>query len=202
MSRELKKEILGIGLLGVFLFLLVSLISYYPLGPTSQNLCGKAGFHLADILVLVFGMMSYLLTAFILLFALFYLKKKDPPNIIIFSSRSCPLFYFPFYIAPDHCRQDRHEKRLNKLFGASGFLTDRTLMNFFGYFGGILICVILLLSPSFSLYRHQSFLYLRERLARKKTAERRKDIKVTTEERKEAPKEGKKAGPGISFQIF
>ena len=201
MSRELKKEILGIGLLGVFLFLFVSLISYYPLGPTSQNLCGKAGFHLADILVLVFGMMSYLLAAFMLLFALFYLKKKDPPNIIIFSS-GLALFFISLSTLLQIIvgKIDMRSVSIN-FSGLLGFLLDRTLMNFFGYFGSVLICVILLLISLFLIVQAPIVSLIEERLARKKTVERRKEIKVTTEEKKEAPKEEKKPVQE-SFEFF
>ena len=197
----MKKEILGVGLLGVFLFLLVSLISYYPLGPTSQNLCGKAGFHLADTLVLVFGMMSYLLTAFILLFALFYLKKKDPPNIIIFSS-GLALFFISLSTLLQIIvgKIDMRSVSIN-FSGLLGFLLDRTLINFFGDFGGILICVILLFISFFLIIQAPIVTILEERLARKKTVERRKEIKVTTEEKKEAPKEEKKPVQE-SFEFF
>ena len=201
MSRELKKEILGIGLLGVFLFLLVSLISYYPLDPASQNLCGKAGFHLADILVLVFGMMSYLLAAFMLLFALFYLKKKDPPNIIIFSS-GLALFFISLSTLLQIIVGKINMRSVSINFsGLLGFLLDRTLMNFFGYFGSVLICVILLLISLFLIVQAPIVSILEERLARKKTVERRKEIKVTTEEKKEAPKEEKKPVQE-SFEFF
>jgi DNA segregation ATPase FtsK/SpoIIIE, S-DNA-T family len=201
MSRELKKEILGIGLLGVFLFLLVSLVSYYPLGPTSQNLCGKAGFHLADMLILVFGMMSYLLAAFILLFALFYLKKKDPPNIIIFSS-GLTLFFISLSTLLQIIvgKIDMRSVSIN-FSGLLGFLLDKTLMNFFGYFGSVLICVILLLISLFLIIQAPIVSILEQRLARKKTVERRKEIKVTTEEKKEAPKEEKKPVQE-SFEFF
>jgi DNA segregation ATPase FtsK/SpoIIIE, S-DNA-T family len=192
MSRELKKEIAGIGLLGVFLFLLVSLVSYYPLDPASQNLCGKAGFHLADILVLIFGMMSYLLAAFMLLFALFYLRKKDPPNIIIFSS-GLALFFISLSILLQIIVGKIGMRGVSTNFsGLLGFLLDSTLMNFFGYFGSVLICVILLLISLFLIIQAPIVSMLEERLARKKTVERRKEIKVTTEEKKEAPKEEKK----------
>jgi DNA segregation ATPase FtsK/SpoIIIE, S-DNA-T family len=200
-SRELKEEILGVGLLGVFLFLFVSLISYYPLGPTSQNLCGKAGFHLADILVLVFGMMSYLIAAFILLFALFYLKKKDPPNIIIFSS-GLALFFISLSTLLQIIVGKIEMRSVSINFsGLLGFLLDSTLMTFFGYFGGILICVILLLISLFLIIQAPIVSILEERLARKKTVERRKEIKVTTEEKKEAPKEEKKPVQE-SFEFF
>jgi S-DNA-T family DNA segregation ATPase FtsK/SpoIIIE len=201
MSRELKKEILGIGLLGVFLFLLVSLISYYPLGPTSQNLCGKAGFHLADILVLVFGMMSYFLAALTLLFSLFYLKKKDPPNIIVFSS-GLALFFISLSTLLQIIVGKINIRGVSVHFsGLLGFLLERTLMNFFGYFGSILICVILLCISLFLIVQAPIVSILEQRLARKKTVERRKEIKVTTEERKEAPKEEKKPVQE-SFEFF
>ena len=202
MSRELKKEILGIGLLGVCLFLLVSLISYYPLGPASQNLCGKAGFHLANILVIAFGMMSYLLAAFILLFGLFYLKKKDPPNIIIFSS-GLALFFISLSTLLQIIVGKINMRSVSIDFsGLLGFLLDKTLMTFFGYFGGILICVILLIISLFLIVQAPIVSVLEERLARKKTAERRKDIKVTTEERKEPPKEETKKPVQESFEFF
>ena len=201
MSRELKKEILGVGLLGVFLFFLVSLVSYYPLDPASRNLCGKAGFHLADTLVLVFGMMSYLLVAFMLLFALFYLKKKDPPNIIVFSS-GLALFFISLSTLLQIIIGKINIRGVSASFsGLLGFLLDRTLMNFFGYFGSVLICIILLLISLFLIVQAPIVSILEERLARKKTVERRKEIKVTTEEKKEAPKEEKKPVQE-SFEFF
>ena len=77
MSGELKKEMLGIGLVGVFLSLLVALISYNPLDVSLstvstepvKNLCGKVGSYIADALVQLFGMASYLLPAYALLFS-------------------------------------------------------------------------------------------------------------------------------------
>jgi S-DNA-T family DNA segregation ATPase FtsK/SpoIIIE len=201
MSRELKKEILGVGLLGVFLFLLVSLVSYYPLDPASRNLCGKAGFHLADILVLVFGMMSYLLAAFMLLFALFYLKKKDPPNIIVFAS-GLALFFISLSTLLQIIVGKINIRGVSVNFsGLLGFLLDRTLMNFFGYFGSVLICVILLLISVFLIIQAPIVSILEQRLVRKKTVERRKEIKVTTEEKKEVPKEEKKPVQE-SFEFF
>ena len=202
MSRELKKEIIGIGLLGVFLFLLVSLVSYYPLDPASRNLCGKAGFHLADILVLIFGMMSYLLAGYMLLFALFYVKKKDPPNIIVFSS-GLALFFISFSILLQIIVGTINIRGVPVNFsGLLGFLLDKTLMTFFGYFGSVLICVILLLISLFLIIQAPIVSLIEERLARKKTVERRKEIKVTTEEKKEPPKAEEKKPVQESFEFF
>lgn len=202
MSRELKKEILGIGLTGVFLFFLVSIISYYPMEPASRNLCGKAGFHLADMLVLAFGMMSYLLTAFALLFALFYLKKKDPPNIILFSS-GLALFFISLSMLLQMVVGKISVRGVTVNFsGLLGFLLERTLMNFFGYFGSVLISVVLLLISLFLIIQAPIVSMVEERLARKKKAERRKEIKVVTEEKKEPPKEETKKPVQESFDFF
>ena len=37
MSDELRKEIIGIGLAGLFLFIFVSLLSYYPFDPSLNS---------------------------------------------------------------------------------------------------------------------------------------------------------------------
>jgi len=202
MSRELKKEILGIGLIGVFLFFLVSLVSYYPMESASRNLCGKAGFHLADMLVLVFGMMSYLLTAFALLFALFYLKKKDPPNIILFSSGLVLLFISLSMLLQVIVGKISLRGVTVNFSGLLGFLLERTLMNFFGYFGSVLIGVVLLLISLFLIIQAPIVSMIEERLARKKKAERRKEIKVITEEKREPPKEEVKKPIQESFDFF
>ncbi|HVN97056.1 MAG TPA: DNA translocase FtsK 4TM domain-containing protein [Syntrophorhabdaceae bacterium] len=195
MSRELKKEILGIGLAGLFLFLLVSLVSYFPLDAASRNLCGKAGFYLADGLVLVFGMMSYFLAAITLMFALFYLKKKDPPNIIVFSSGLALLFIALTAMLQIIVGKIGLRGVPMNFCGLLGFFLERTLMNFFGYFGSVLISLILLLISLFLIVQAPILSVLEERLARRTKAEKRKEIKVTTvttEPRKEEPKEEKK----------
>ena len=79
MSKDLKKEVVGIGLGGLFLFLLLSLLSYYPFDPSlntvasgpARNLCGKAGSYIADLLIQLFGMKAYLTVLVSLFFALF-----------------------------------------------------------------------------------------------------------------------------------
>ncbi len=100
MSPELKKEMLGIGLLGLFLFLLVSLISYHPFDPSlntlasgaAKNWCGKVGSYISDILIQLFGMMSFMLPAVSLLFGLFFIRKKDPPHMLLLASGLVLLF--------------------------------------------------------------------------------------------------------------
>ena len=196
MSRELKKEILGIGLLGVFVFLLVRLITYHPLDPSFhtvadgpiRNLCGKTGAYLSDILVQVFGMMSYALAAFAFLFAVFYLKKKDFPNIIVFSS-GLALFFLSVSSLLQILVGKIHLKDVPINFaGFLGSFLERILMNFFSYFGSLLISVILFLISLFLIVQAPILSIIEEHIARRKSVERRKGIKVTTEEKKEEPK--------------
>ncbi len=203
MSRELKKEIIGIALIGVFLFFLVSILSYYPLEPASKNLCGKAGFYLSNGLMIAFGLMSYLVAAFILLFGFFYVRKKDPPNVVIFSS-GLALFFISLSMMLQLVIGEIHLRHMPVNFsGMFGFLLERTLMAFFGRFGSILISVILLLISLFLIIQAPLLTVVEERLARKKKVERRKQIKVTTEERKEPPKEEvKKQAVQETFEFF
>ncbi|MBA4391214.1 MAG: cell division protein FtsK [Syntrophus sp. (in: bacteria)] len=200
MSGELKKEILGIGLLGVFLFLLVSLLSYHPLDPSfhtiadgsTRNLCGKAGSYLSDFLIQAFGMMSYFLAIFTFIFAVFYVKKKDPPNIIVFSS-GLALFFLSISSLLQILVGKIHLRGVSIDFsGLLGSLLESVFMNFFSYFGSLLISVILFLISLFLIIQAPILSMIEERLARRKTADRRKEIKVTTEEKREVPKEEKK----------
>ena len=79
--------------------------------------------------------------------------------------------------------------------GLFGFFMERILMNFFSYFGSILISVILFLISLFLIVQAPLLSILEERLKRRKSVERRKEIKVTTPEKRPepAPKEEKKA---------
>ena len=80
-SEEIRKEIIGIVMLGLFLFLLASLLSYYPFDPSLntvasggvRNFCGRAGSYTSDFLIQIFGVMSYLLVVFVLVFSVIYL---------------------------------------------------------------------------------------------------------------------------------
>ena len=100
MHDEIKKEIIGIGLLGLFLFLFISLLSYYPfdpslntVGPESvRNICGRAGSYTSDFFIQLFGVMSYMLVAFILVFAVLYVRKKVPPQLLLLASGLCLFF--------------------------------------------------------------------------------------------------------------
>lgn len=210
MSTELKKEIIGVGLLGAFIFLFVSLISYHPLDPSffaaaggaTRNLCGKAGSYIADLLIQAFGMMSYAITVVTLFFGLSYLKKKEPPHILVFSAGLVLLFLalsslFQIVIGRIHLKGVPVE-----FSGLLGSLLERALMNVFNYFGSILISAVILLISIFLIIQAPLLSILEERIARRKVVERRREIKVTEEKREEPKPEKKPAAVQETFEFF
>jgi len=211
LSGELKKEILGVALIGVFIFLFVSLVTYHPLDPSFHtatdgkvhNLCGKAGSYLSDLFIQLFGLMSYLLVSFSLLFGIFYVRKKNPPSIIVFSSGLALFFLslamlFQVLIGKVHLRGVPVE-----FSGLMGSLLEKALMNFFGNFGTILVSLVLLLISAFLIVQAPILTVIEERLARRKKAERRREIKVTQEKKEEeAPKIEEKKAVQESFEFF
>jgi DNA segregation ATPase FtsK/SpoIIIE, S-DNA-T family len=211
MSGALKREILGIALAGLFLFLFFSFVTYHPSDPSfhtvadgaAHNLCGKVGSYLSDLFIQIFGMMSYLIAGYTLLFALFYLRKKDPPSIIVFSS-GLVLFFISVSSLLQTLVGKIHIRGFPIDFsGLFGFFLERILMNFFSYFGSVLISVILFLISLFLIVQAPLLTILEERLRRRKSVERRKEIRVTTAEKKPEPppKEEKKAVQE-SFEFF
>jgi DNA segregation ATPase FtsK/SpoIIIE, S-DNA-T family len=194
-SADLKKEMLGVTLIGVFLFLFVSLLSYHPLDPSfhtvtdasARNLCGKAGSYISDIFIQLFGLMSYVLVGFSLLFGIFYVRKKSPPTIIIFSS-GLVLLFLAVSILLQVVMGKVHIRGIQIAF--SGFLAsilEHALVNFFGKFGTMLIAIFLLLISAFLVVQAPILGLLEDRLARRKKAERRREIKVTRETKEEEP---------------
>ncbi|MDD3846129.1 MAG: DNA translocase FtsK 4TM domain-containing protein [Syntrophorhabdaceae bacterium] len=213
LSAELKKEMLGVALIGVFLFLFVSLLSYHPLDPSfhtvtdgsARNLCGKAGSYLSDLFMQLFGFMSYLLVSYSLLFGIFYVRKKDPPSIIVFSS-GLVLFFLSVgtllqvFVGKVYLRGVQIE-----FSGLMGSLLEKALMNFLGNFGTILVAVVLLFISAFLIIQAPILGVIEERIARRKKAERRSEIKVThgRKEEDEAPKtQEKKAAVQDTFEFF
>ena len=195
MSGELKKEMLGVGLLGLFIFLLASLVTYHPLDPSfntlaegsAKNLCGKAGSYISDLFIQLFGMMSFLLPVVTLFFSLFYLRKKDPPHVILLASGLALLFLSLSVIFQLIVGRIQVRGVAIPFAGFLGVLLERTLVSLFSYFGSYLISAILLLISIFLIVQAPILSVIEERLTRKKSVERRKEIKVT-EEKKEEPK--------------
>lgn len=202
MSGELKKEISGIGLIGIFLFLLVSLLTYHPFDPSfntvtesvAKNLCGKVGSYISDLLMQVFGMMSYFLPAVTLLFAAFYVRKKEPPHPVVLASGLILLFLSVSAFLQISVGKIQLRGVTIPLAGFLGVLLERTLISLFSYFGSYLISVILFLISLFLIIQAPLLSIIEKKVAKRMPLERRKEIKVTrTEERKEESKIEKKA---------
>ena len=212
---DLKKEIIGVALIGAFLFLFVSLLSYHPLDPSfhtvtdtsARNLCGKAGSYISDVLIQLVGLMSYVLISFALVFGIFYVRKKDPPSIIVFSS-GLVMFFLSIGTLLQTLIGRVHIRGMPVEFsGFLGSILERALMNFFGRFGTILIAVVLLLISAFLIVQAPILGIIEERVARRKKAERRREIKVTREKKEEElpPKPAeKKAAAAVqeTFEFF
>jgi S-DNA-T family DNA segregation ATPase FtsK/SpoIIIE len=209
MSGDLKKEIVGVGLIGLFVFFLVSLITYHPFDPSlntvtegvARNLCGKVGSYIADILIQLFGLTSYLLPAVTLLFGVFYVRKKDPPHPI-FLAAGLVLFFLALSSLLQLSIGKVHLRGV--LIPFSGFLgafLERMLVKFFNYFGGYLITVVLLLISLFLIIQAPILSIVEKGIARRKPLERRKAIKVT-EEKREEPKPVEKKPVQETFEFF
>ena len=212
MSGDLKKEILGVGLAGVFIFLFVSLLSYHPFDPSfntvtegaARNLCGKVGSYISDVFVQIFGMMSYLLSAFALLFSIVYLRRKEPPHPLVLV---CGLTLF-FLSLSSLLQVVIGRIRLSDIAipfsGFLGSLLERTLTALFGSFGSVLISVVLLLISLFLIVQAPLLSIIETNLARRKPLEKRKAIKVTEEKTAMPPKEEQPEKKAVqeSFQFF
>jgi S-DNA-T family DNA segregation ATPase FtsK/SpoIIIE len=200
MSPELKKEMLGVGLLGLFLFLLVSLISYHPFDPSlntlasgaAKNWCGKVGSYISDILIQLFGMISYMLPAVSLLFGLFFIRKKEPPHILLLASGIVLLFFSLSAILQISIGQIHLRGVAMPFSGFLGSFFGRMFLKFFNYFGSYLILLILLLISAFLIVQAPLLSMLEARVERRKPLERRKEIKVTEQPPKEEKKVEKK----------
>jgi len=209
MSGELKKEMLGIGLAGVFLFLFVALLSYNPLdvslstvasGP-AKNLCGKVGSYIADVLIQFFGMVSYLLPAYALLFSAFYIRKKEPPNPLVLTS-GLVLLFLSLVVLLQLLAGNTHIRGVAIPFsGMLGVLLQRALVSLFSYFGSYLIAVILFLISLFLIIQAPILSIIEKGIRMKKSVERRKEIKVTEEKKEEPQKAVEKKPVQESFEF-
>jgi S-DNA-T family DNA segregation ATPase FtsK/SpoIIIE len=196
MSSELKKEILGVGLLGIFLFLFVSLVSYHPFDPSlntlatgaAKNWCGKVGSYISDILIQIFGITSYMLPGVCLLFGLIYIKKKEPSHMLILAAGLVLLFLSLSAILQISIGQIHLRGVVIPFSGFLGSLFEKMFLKFFNYFGSYLILIVLLMISAFLIVQAPLLSIIESGIARRKPLERRKEIKVT----EEVPKEEKK----------
>lgn len=184
-------------MLGLFLFLLVSLISYHPFDPSLntlstgavKNWCGRVGSYMADVLIQIFGLTSFMLPGVSLLFGLFFIKKKEPPHILILSSGLVLLFLSLSAILQISIGQIHVRGVVIPFSGFLGSLFEKMFLTFFNYFGSYLILIVLLLISTFLIVQAPLLTMMETTIARRKPLERRKEIKVT----EEAPREEKKS---------
>jgi DNA segregation ATPase FtsK/SpoIIIE, S-DNA-T family len=189
MSDELKKEIIGIGLFGVFLFIFVSLVSYNPFDPSLnttasgpiKNFCGRAGSYSSDFLIQIFGIMSYLIVIFIGVFAYMFVRRKVPGHVYILIG-GCVLFFLSlsliFQISIDKLTL---RGVVIPFSGLLGDIIGRGLVHVFSYFGSILLSAILFLISLFLIVQVPLLSMIEARMARKKPVEEAKSIRVIEE---------------------
>lgn len=194
MKGEFKKELLGISLIGLFIFLFVSLLSYHPLDPSLstatsgpvKNLCGKAGSYTADLFIQLFGLMGYLLSLYVLLFAGLYLKSRKVPNPFIFYSGLFLLFLSLLVLFQLFFGTIKIKGISIPFSGLLGLLFERSLVGLFSSFGSYLIALTIFLISLLLVIQVPIFSKIQKIMARRRpveSVERRKEIKVVEEKR-------------------
>jgi DNA segregation ATPase FtsK/SpoIIIE, S-DNA-T family len=195
MSEELRKEILGIGLLGLFLFVMASLISYHPFDPSIntissgpvKNLCGKAGSYTSDALIQLFGFMSYMLAGCILFFAGVYIKRKSLPHPLLLACGLVLLFISSSMLLQVVFGKLQIRTVSLPFSGLVGLLLEKTLLNVFSRFGSVLISLIIFVISLFLIVQIPMLSVIEKRVARRKSVERTKEIRVVEEARPPPP---------------
>ena len=200
-SEEVRKEIIGIVMLGLFLFLLVSLLSYYPFDPSLntvssggvRNFCGRAGSYTSDFLIQIFGVMSYLLVAFVLVFSAIYLSRKVPVHLPVLASGFVLFFLSVSMLLQISVGKVQMRSVAVPFSGLLGLLLERGLVHVFSYFGSLLLSSVLFLISLFLIVQVPLVSLIQKRVAARKEPEepRPRPVRVV-EEKQEEPKEKEK----------
>jgi len=201
MSDEVKKEISGVALLGFFLFVVASLLSYHPFDPSFntvssgpvKNLCGKAGSYTSDALISLFGLMSYMLAAAALFFGIMLVRKKNLPQLLLLAAGLVLLFISTSMLLQILIGKVQVKGVALPFSGLLGAVLERALLYVFNYFGSILISILLFIISLFLIIQAPLVSVIERNVARKKSVERTKEIKVIEEPKPEPkPKEERK----------
>ncbi len=202
MSDPLKKEIIGVALLGLFLFVFVSLLSYNPFDPsinsaaseTVANFCGRAGSYTADFLVQLFGWMSYVLAGFILFFSVFFLRKRTAGHLDLLASGFALFFLSLSSLLQITAGRTPMKGVAIPFSGLTGELLGRALLHVFSYFGGLLLSAVFFLISLFLIVQAPLLsiagALAAGRFSGRRTAAAPKPVRVV-EEREEERKEEK-----------
>ena len=203
MSDDLKKEMIGIGLFGVFLFMLVSLATYHPFDPSLnavssgpvQNLCGRAGSYTSDLLIQIFGMMSYAFTLFLLAFAFLFVRKREFQHVLLLAAGTAIFFLSLSLLLQILVGKIQIRAVAIPFSGLLGVLLEKSLLHVFSYFGSILIAFFLFFISLFLIFQIPLVSIVEKWLHREKPPEKPKEIRVVQEPREEPqppPKREKK----------
>lgn len=183
MSTDLKRELLGIFLLCLSFFLLLSLISYEPsdrspstVSQSIRNLCGRAGSYVSDIMVQFFGYTSYILTSYVLVYGLMLLSRKTPRNHFAFFSGILLGFVSLSAIFQAILGSVKVKDIKIPFSGLFGFVLQQSLFSAFGHAGTSIILTFLFLSSIFLCTYSPLISVLRENLIRRKKV--RRPVKV------------------------
>lgn len=201
MSSDLKKEMIGIGLFGLFIFMFVSLISYHPFDPSFNtlasgpvsNLCGRAGSYAADLLIQVFGMTSYGLTLCVLVFSLFSIRKREIDNALFVAGGIVLLFLSVSTLLQTLVGTISFSRVSLPFSGMLGLLLEKALLNVFNYFGSILVELLLLAISLFLIVQAPLLSIVQEKLQNKAGPEPGKDIRIIQAAKPEKKEEKKEA---------
>ena len=203
MSDALKKEIIGIALLGLFLFIFVSLLSYHPFDPspnsatsdTVMNFCGRAGSYTADFLVQYFGFMSYALAGFILFFSVISLRKKTVSHLDLLGAGFILFFFSLSALLQITIGRIQMKAVVIPFSGLTGVLLERGLIHALSYFGSLLLSVVLFLISLFLIVQAPLLsiagAIAGSRLSRRRDAHVPKPARVVEERGEEKEKERK-----------
>ncbi len=211
MSDALRKEIIGVALLGLFLFILVSLLSYYPFDPslnsaTSEavkNFCGRAGSYTADFLVQIFGVMSYVLACFILFFSVISLRKITVSHLLVLAAGFVLFFLSLSALLQITVGRIQMKAVVIPFSGFTGVLLERGLIHAFSYFGSLLLAVVLFLISLFLIVQAPLFsiagAVAGSRIAKRRAVRAARPARVVEEkgEEKEKEKERKERKPVV-----
>ena len=187
----------------------MSLLSYHSFDPSfntvtegaAKNLCGKAGSYISDIFIQIFGMMSYLLCLYILLFSVFSIRRKELPHPLVLAGGLVLFFLSLSSLSQIVIGKVSLSGVAIPFSGFLGSALERALVALFSYFGSILISVVLLLISLFLIVQAPILSIIENRVARRKNVERRKEIKVL-EEKKPEPAKLEKKPVQEAFEFF
>jgi DNA segregation ATPase FtsK/SpoIIIE, S-DNA-T family len=203
MTEEIRKEIIGIGLLGLFLFLFVSLLTYYPFDPSLnsvasggvRNFCGRAGSYTSDFFIQLFGVMSYAIVTCVLIFSVLFIRKRVPSQLLVLFS-GLFLFFLSVSVLLQIVVGKVQIRTVSIPFsGLLGLLLERGLVHVFSYFGSLLLSSVLFLISLFLIVQVPFLSMIEMRMKRKKSVEEEeppKAIRVIEERPPEPVREKEK----------